>query len=241
MKVLYGLCTMEENFEQMVEVVEMYEDGATLGQKLKGSDFLSKPELPFSRLSDFIMIKEDEKHSLLGSVLDGTLSFTDMCKEATMLKKLEHVQRCFCQLTHCIDGGWDEAVRRFPKEANRDQLERFTGLSYSQGIPEELANYCKRLVLFEKYKGENVSAKFSRDGIHGHAIHTDTLNITCNKIKEHCPGFSGVDLTMVDMSDEWSAEEISRLLVAVKAINHDCQKKNHNVAIICTAWNMGEI
>ncbi|XP_070576536.1 uncharacterized protein [Ptychodera flava] len=46
---------------------------------------------------------------------------------------------------------------------------------------------------------------------------------------------------MVDMSDEWSAEEISRLLVAVKAINHDCQKKNHNVAIICTAWNMGEI
>ncbi|XP_070550720.1 uncharacterized protein [Ptychodera flava] len=43
------------------------------------------------------------------------------------------------------------------------------------------------------------------------------------------------------MPSEWSASDIQRLMITIKAINVDCQQSAFNIAVICRASEMGEI
>ncbi|XP_070561784.1 uncharacterized protein [Ptychodera flava] len=177
MQSIFEISSMDENYELMMSVIEMYEDGATKGQKLKGEELRNRPVPPYTKLRDFFSIKTEDQCLLLENVLDSTMTFADMCKEASILKKLDLVQRSFCQQTHCLDGGWEEAVERFPKEATRERLEEFTKLSFSRGIPDSFVNYCQRLLRLEKHEdGLKNAAAYSKNGTYAFSV-PETISI----------------------------------------------------------------
>lgn len=187
-------------YGKYIAVLAMYEDGSTVGQKLKPSERHTKPQPRPDLLLDLTKLKQQDQVTLLGDVEQMKSSLNEMFREVAVLRKLDVVQRSFCQLTGCIDGGWEEAVAKFPNYANRETLEQFLKLSYSRGIPEQLTLYCRRLTLLKEHKDltERFST-FALNGAYGFVVNSDVEQIHYNLLKEHCPGFNGLDLAIIDL------------------------------------------
>ena len=125
-----------------VQVMDLFKKSKLKGQKLRMSTLMCEPDFKQQYFTPIRTLDEDDQCKLLERVIRCEISIAELKEAAGVLKQLGCLKRAFLKLVN-IDT-WEEAEQNLPQYASTKQLEKFSKINLSHGIPQSFTEFCSR-------------------------------------------------------------------------------------------------
>ncbi|XP_077868635.1 uncharacterized protein LOC100371633 [Saccoglossus kowalevskii] len=233
LEVVCFLASLDDStYKILEEIFQMHEEGALKKQKLKESS-ISKPDIPPYVFRTLRSLDSETVKSLLTDVRDRNTTISEFYKESQALYKISLVQKSFIQLMDL--SSWDEVVEKYPSETTRENLVRFSSLSFRPTIPDVFVNYCQRLRIENSpvNQGETNAVFHGKNKTRSFVVEGSSMELDPEQLKKITGHLTGVDLVILDTPQDWRGKEIKSFFVTVKNVNVTARVSNYTMIVIC--------